>query len=170
MTTTDLGEMTMSRRATRMATILAAAALLYGLPTLLAAQSDASLTVGAGAAIYPTGTSFNGVSIRGLEFSLGVDLPAAGTKSGQFQTTLLGLSALGQEQLINIEGNVTAGGVRADGSATISGVCTVDMGAGALPLKDVPFTVTATTSSLLLVIGTTSLPTASVSAGRITIR
>lgn len=170
MTTTDLGEMTMSRHATRMATILAAAALLYGVPTLLVAQSDASLTVGAGAAIYPTGTSFNGVSIRGLEFSLGVDLPAAGTKSGQFQTTLLGLSALGQEQLINIEGNVTAGGVRADGSSSFSGVCTVDMGAGALPLRDVPFTVTATTSSLLLVIGTTSLPTASVSAGRITIR
>lgn len=158
----------MRRYASRAANILAAAVLLWGSP--LAAQTDTSLTVGAGAALYPTGTSFNGVSVRGLEFGIGVDLPASGTKSGQFHTLLLGLSALGQEQLISIEGNVTGGSVKADGSSTFSGVCTVDMGLGATPLKDVPFTVTATANSLLLIIGATTLPSASVSAGRIIIR
>jgi hypothetical protein len=168
MTNAGVGEHTMSRCATRTATILAAAAVLWGSP--LAAQTDTSLTVGAGAGVYPSGTSFNGVPISGLEFSIGVDLPASGPKAGQFQTILLGLSALGQDQLITIEGEANSGSVKADGSSTFSGVCTVDMGDGTLPLKDVPFTVTATANSLLLIIGTTNLPTASVSAGAITIR
>ena len=161
-------EHTMSRCASRTATIFAAAAFLWGSP--LAAQTDASLTVGAGAAVYPAGTSFNGVPISGLQFGIGVDLPANGPKAGQFQTTLIGLSALGQQQLINIEGEVTGGSVRSDGSSTFSGVCTVDMGNGTPPLTGVPFVVTATANSLLLVINATNLPAASVSAGSIVIR
>jgi hypothetical protein len=158
----------MSICATRAATILAAAAVFWGSP--LAAQSDTSLTVGAGAGVYPSGTSFSGIPISGLQFGMGVDLPAGGPAAGQFQTILLGLSALGQDQLITIEGEVNSGTVKADGSSTFSGVCTVDMGDGTLPLKDVPFTVTATATSLLLVIGATNLPAAPVSEGGITIR
>lgn len=158
----------MSRCATRAATILAAAAVLWGSP--LAAQSDTSLTVGAGAGVYPSGTSFNGIPISGLEFGIGVSLPAGGTVKGQFQTVLLGLSALGQERLITIEGEANSGSVNADGSSTFSGVCAVDMGDGTLPLKDVPFTVTATATSLLVVVGLTNLPAASLSAGSIRIR
>jgi hypothetical protein len=158
----------MTRRAMRAATILAAAAVLWAPP--IAAQTDSSLTTGAGAGIYPSGTTFSGIPISGLEFTIGVDLPAGGTVAGQFQTVLLGLSALGQEQLITIEGEANGGSVKADGSSTFSGVCTVDMGDGTLPLKDVPFTVTATGKSLVLIIGATNLSAASVSAGSITIR
>ncbi len=168
MTTDRVGVSAMSRCVTRAATILAAAALLWGSP--LIAQSDTSLTTGAGAGVYPAGTSFNGIPISGLQFGIGVDLPVGRPSVGQFQSILLGLSALGKEQLIAIDGEVTGGSVKADGSSTFSGVCSVDMGDGTLPLKDVPFTVTATTGSLLLVIGATNLPAASVSAGSITIR
>src|SRR3989454_6260976 len=82
----------------------------------------------------------------------------------------LGLSALGQPQDISVEGEATSGAVKADGSSTFSGTCTIDMGGGTPPLTGVPFTVTSTTNSLLLILGGTTLPTASVTAGSITIQ
>ena len=62
------------------------------------------------------------------------------------------------------------GSVGADGSATFSGTATVDMGDGALPLPGVPFTVTASAASLGLILNAVALPTATVTAGSITLK
>ena len=157
----------MNGRTGLVTTLVAVAIVLLWSP--VEAQSADGLTAGAGAGVYPSGTTFNGVPITGLRFGIGVALPANGTVSGQFQTVLLGLSALGQPQDISVEGEATSGAVNADGSSTFSGTCTIDLGNGTPPLTGLPFTVTSTTNSLLLILGGTSLPAASVAAGSITI-
>lgn len=138
-------------------------------PASVAAQEAASLT-GAAEAALPDGASFNGVPLKGLTVGLGISIAKDGSAKGQFHTVLEGISLLGLPQEIVVEGEVRAGSVAADGSATVSGTATVNMGDGTLPLPGVPFTATASTGSLKLILDATSLPTATVTAGSITVK
>lgn len=137
-------------------------------PAPVAAQDVAGVT-GAAEGIFPAGAIFNGVPLSGLTLGQGVFLARDGSATGQFQTVLLGTSLLGAPQEVTVEGEVRAGFVGGDGSATFSGTATVDMGDGTLPLPGVPFTVTASAGSVALTLGATALPTATVTAGSITI-
>ncbi|OLC93086.1 MAG: hypothetical protein AUJ05_07645 [Candidatus Rokubacteria bacterium 13_1_40CM_3_69_38] len=67
-------------------------------------------------------------------------------------------------------GLARSGSVNPDGSAIFEGLCTVDMGDGTPPLPGVPFSITATTQGLQLILGTTPLPMATLTAGSITIQ
>ena len=138
-------------------------------PPVVAQNSETGVT-GAGAGIFPGGATFNGIPLNGLNFGKGIFISGDGSATGEFQTTLLGTSLLGQPQNIAVEGKVSNGSVAYDGSVTFSGLSTVNMGDGTLPLTGVPFTVTATTGGLLLILNGTTLPTATVSAGSITIK
>jgi hypothetical protein len=124
---------------------------------------------GAGDGAFPSGASLNGVSINGLETGLGLSIAPDGAAAGTFVATLLGTSALGHPQAIEVDGRVTGGSVGPDGSVTLTGTAAVDVGDGSLSLLDVPFSVTATTDSLLLQVGTSTLPPASLTGGSITI-
>lgn len=130
--------------------------------------TDTGVT-GAGAGSFPDGAAFNGIPLRGLELGQGIFIAADGTASGEFHVVLLGTSFLGQPQDIVVEGKVSNGSSGPNGSVTFSGVATVDVGDGTLPLVDVPFTVTATSEGLLLGLGTSTLPPATLTAGSITI-
>jgi len=77
---------------------------------------------------------------------------------------------LGTPQNVTVEGEVQSGAVGADGSATFSGTATVDMGDGTPALPDVPFTVTVSAGSLGLTLNGVALPTATLSAGSITVK
>lgn len=137
------------------------------------AFAQTSITVGAGG-IFPPGTTFLEVPIDGLRSGYGVEIQADGSAAGQFSTILLGVSALGVERNIIIEGKATAGQKTAANLATFSGTCSINMGDGTPPSPDVPFTVTITTNandqgSIGLVIGATTLPDALVTAGSMTI-
>jgi hypothetical protein len=131
--------------------------------------SESAEASGAGASSFPAGATFNGVSLSGLETGLGLLIAPEGTATGGFLATLVGASALGQPQAIEVDGRITGGSVAPDGSVTFSGIATVDMGDGSLPLLGVPFTVTATPQSLLLTLGTVALPATPMPAGSITI-
>ncbi len=138
-----------------------------------ASAQSTSVTVGAGG-IYPPGTSFGGVPINALQSSYGVNIKATSTL-GQFCTVLVGVSALGLQQNIVIEGNASSGSRNAANIATFSGTCTVNMGDGTPPTLGVPFTATITTDAnnqggIGLVIGVTTLPSAVVNAGSMTIQ
>jgi len=140
--------------------------------TLLPAPAfgqDTPAVTGAGAGVFPSGTTFSNVAVSGMQFGMGVFIPGDGTAAGQFQATLLGTSALNQPQYIVVEGVATSGSI-GTGTGTFSGTATVDMGDGTAPLTNVPFTVTATPTSVLLTVGATNLPTASVNQGQITIQ
>jgi hypothetical protein len=138
-------------------------------PAPATAQDDAAGVTGAGEAIFPDGATFNGVALSGLTLGQGVFIARDGSAAGQFQAVLLGTSLLGAPQSVTLEGEVRDGFVGGDGSATFDGTATVEMGDGTLPLPGVPFTVTASTGSLALILDATALPTATVTAGSITI-
>lgn len=153
---------------------IALAAVLLGMLGLLPqpafAQSETRVTGGAGG-VFPGGTTLNDVSLDGLRFGMGVIITSTGSAIGQFQATLLALGP----QNIEINGKATEGSVGLGGTATFRGACSLDMGDGGLPLQSVPFTVTVTTNAegqgtLGLVIGSTSLPTATVNEGSMTIQ
>ena len=73
-------------------------------------------------------------------------------------------------QEVTVEGEVRNGPLAADGSATFSGTATVDMGDGTPALPGVPFSVTASAGSLGLILNAVTLPTATVTAGSITVK
>jgi hypothetical protein len=138
------------------------------LPASVFGQSSSGLT-GAGAGVFPGNTPFSGVSVSGLQFGMGVFTPGDTTATGQFKTTLLGTTPLGQPQNIEIEGDAASGAINTDGSRTFSGLANVDMGDGSPPLTAVPFTVTASPNTLLVTVGVNNLPLASLTAGSIII-
>jgi len=137
-------------------------------PAPVAAQ-DAGVT-GAAEAAFPDGATFNGISLKGLTLGQGMFIAPDGSATGPFQAVLLGTSLLGTPQNVTVEGEVRGGSVGADGSATFSGTATVDMGDGTLPLPGVPFIVTVSAGSLGLILNAVALPTATVTAGSITIK
>jgi len=149
-------------------------AAILGLASLMApapvSAQDAAGVTGAAEAAFPNGATFNGVPLKGLTLGQGMFIAPDGSAVGQFQAVLLGTSLLGAAQNITVEGEVRSGSVGADGSATFSGTATVDMGDGTLPLPGVPFAVTVSAGSLGLILNAVALPTATVSAGSITIR
>jgi len=147
--------------------ILGLASILATVP--VAAQDDATGVAGAAEAIFPRGTTFNGVPLSRLTLGQGLFITQGGSAAGEFQAVLKGTSLLGTPQDVTVEGEVGNGFVGGDGSATFSGTATVDMGDGTLPVPGVPFTVTASTGSLALILNATALPPATVTAGSITV-
>jgi hypothetical protein len=137
-------------------------------------QSGTSVT-GAGGGVYPPGTLLSGVSLEGLQFGKGLTIASVGSSQGQFQATLIGTSLTGVKRYIQVEGKPTTGSLSGVNSATFGGTCLVDMGDGTPPLTNVPFTVSIVTNpdgtgSLALVLGTASLPAATVTEGYMTIK
>jgi hypothetical protein len=133
-----------------------------------AAVGDTSAT-GAGSGVFPPGALWTGVSLSGSTLGFGVEIHADGTALGEFETVLVGTSALGAAQEISVEGDVTAGSQNSDGSVTFSGTGTVDLGNGQVQ-TGVPFSVTATTAGLQLVLSGTTLPAQTLGSGTITIQ
>jgi len=124
--------------------------------------------------IFPSGTTYKGVPLSGLRFGAGVEIPGDTSATGEFQATLLGTSTGGQPQNIIIEGEVS-GGSAANGTATFSGMGSVDMSDGSPVSKGVLFIVTITPDAqgkgtMVLKLGTTSLPIATVNEGSMTIQ
>ena len=147
---------------------------MLGLASVMApapvAGQDAAGVTGAAEAAFPNGAAFNGVPLKGLTLGHGMFIAPDGSAMGQFQAVLQGTSLLGTPQNIAVEGEVSSGSVAADGSATFSGTATVDMGDGTPALPGVPFTVTVATGSLALILNAVALPTATVTAGSITVK
>ena len=137
-----------------------------------AASAQTSVTVGVGG-VFPSGTTFLGVSLQGLEAGYGVEIATDGLALGQFSSTLLGTSLLGVSQNIIVTGKATAGSRSALNIATFSGTCSIDDGTSLL--TGVPFTATITTDandqgSIVLVLGDTTLAAATVNQGTMTIK
>jgi hypothetical protein len=134
-----------------------------------AAAEETLASVGAGG-IYPPGTTLNGVPVNALQLGLGVEVNAETSASGQLCAVLLGVSALGVEQNIVIEGQATNGSRNGPNVVVFSGTASLDMGDATPPVSGVPFTATVTTDdngqgTVGLVLGLTTLPSASLNAG-----
>jgi hypothetical protein len=135
-------------------------------PARLLAQ-DVGVT-GAAEATLPPGATFSGISLKGLTLGQGIFIGQDGSATGQFQAVLRGTTLLGSPRNIVVEGEVRNGSADG-GTATFSGTASVNLDNGTPPLAGVPFTVTASEGSLGLTLNGAALPTATVSAGSITI-
>ena len=158
----------------RSAVVLATFLLSAVLGTSHAAATDEVLATGGAGGIYPPGTTLDGVSINGLQSGFGLEINPDSSALGQFCAVLIGVSSLGLEQNIKIEGEVTNGSRNAANIAVFSGTASVDMGDGLPATPGIPFTVTVTTDAnspgtIGLVLGLTTLPNAAVNAGSMTI-
>jgi len=138
------------------------------------AYADTSTTASA-QGTYPSGTSFNGVPLGGLQIASGVITAADGAAEGHLAISLIGVSVLGAPpQVISVEASATGGTQTAPNVSTISGTCTIDLGTGTPPLTGVPFLATITTDAnsqgtVALVLGATTLPAATIGDGSMTI-
>ena len=133
------------------------------------AQTPPAAT-GAGVGTFNAATTYSGVLLSGLDFGLGVEIPGDTSATGEFHATLQGTSG----QAIGVDGHASSGSILGDGSATISGTCTVDKGDGSGPSTGVAFTVTAVPDNtgrgtLTLTLGSTSLASASIQDGSLTV-
>lgn len=140
------------------ATTAAASMVLIG-----AAETSVS---GAGTAAFPSGTVFNGVTLTSSQFGKGLVVNSDGSATGDFYNVLDGSTAVGP-RVITVAGRVSSGSLNPDGSVTFSGSSSVDMGDGTN--LSLPFSVTATSQGLTLVLGSTTLPTQTLSSGGIDI-
>src|SRR2546426_5820493 len=111
------------------AAVLCAAIALVVWPGTAVAQESSHLA-GAGGATFASGATFNGVPLTSMRFGFGVDISQDGHAVGDFETTLLGLTAQGQPQIIIIETKASSGSIGSTGDATIAGASAVHMGAG----------------------------------------
>ena len=132
------------------------------------AQSDERSVTGAADGLFAAGAALGPVALQGIELGTGVFIEADGSASGTFHAALRGTS-LGSPREITVEGNVNQGSVAADGRATFSGTASLDLGIGAPPLTGVAFSVTAGTDGVVLVIDSTLLPVAGLTAGAVTV-
>ena len=156
------------------AVVLTTLLLSAVLGTSHASTTDETLATGGAAGIYPPGANLDGVAINGLQAGFGVEINPDSSALGQFCAVLIGISPLGREQYITIEGEATSGSRNAPNVAVFSGMASVDMGDGVPPTPGIPFIVTVTTDAngqgtVGLVLGLTTFPSAALNAGSLTI-
>jgi hypothetical protein len=125
------------------------------------------VTVG-GNGFYPTGANYAGVYFSGGKLADGVIINSDGSANGAVEVMFTGITTLGADANIVVEGVASTGSVSA-GTATINGTASVDMDNGAPPTPGVAFTIVLTATGMTLTLGASNLPTMTKSAGFIVI-
>lgn len=136
-------------------------------PPVIGQGTETGVT-GAGVGIFPDGATFSGIPLSGLELGQGIFIASDGTAQGEFHVVLLGKSLLGLPQEIIVDGKVSNGSVTSDGRANVSGIATVDLG-DRTSLPGVAFNVTLSADSMVLTLGSTTLPAAGLTGGAVTV-
>ena len=136
-------------------------------PTTTTASTETGTVTGAAQGIFPAGAALGAVTLESLDLGTGVFIESDGSATGVFHSVLAGRSLLGPRQ-ITVEGNVSQGAVTSDGRGNFSGIATIDLGDGT-SLPGTAFTVTLSADSVVLTIGSTTLPAAGLSSGAVTI-
>ena len=134
----------------------------------VSADSDERSVTGAATGLFGAGAALGPVALQGVELGTGVFIEADGSAAGTFHAVLNGTS-LGSPREITVEGKVSEGSVAADGRATFSGTASLDLGDGTPSLSGIAFSVIAGADGVVLVIDSTTLPAAGLTAGAVTI-
>ena len=132
------------------------------------ADSDERSVTGAATGLFGAGAALGPVALQGVELGTGVFIEADGSASGTFHAVLRG-SSLGHPREIIVEGKVSEGSVAADGRATFSGTASLNLGDGTPSLSGIAFSVTAGADGVVLAIDSTTLPSAGLTGGAVTI-
>lgn len=122
-------------------TILFALALIIGVtltPIPVAAQHSTEVT-GGGTGTFNADLDGDG-DIDGSQFGMGITWQADGAAQGHFTCLMAGRSDFLGLHLMAVAGKVSHGVVQSDGSITVQGVATVNLGNGQI-FRDVPYQV-----------------------------
>jgi hypothetical protein len=110
------------------------------LPT---SASAAGLTTAIGGGTGSFGTDLDGDGrVDGSQFGLAVTILGGGRATGQFLCLMAGRSQILGLSVMSVQGKVTGGATNTDGSATFTGVATINLGNGQI-FRGVSFRVTA---------------------------
>src|SRR5436309_638253 len=118
-----------------------------------AAVGGDNVVTAAGAGLFPTGASFQGIEIAGGTFGLGLQTSGTGPANGDLELQLNGSSLIGLSQWITVTGWITSGTVNPDNSVTLNGTGTLDFGDGTAPTGGLALTATLTATGLTVTIG-----------------
>ena len=119
--------------------ILMAVITLSPLP---AVAQGATKVTGGGTGTFGADLDGDG-DIDGSQFGMGIVIWEDGSAQGHFECLMAGTSDIFGLPLMAVEGEVASGSDNGDGSATFSGVSTVNLGNGQI-FTGVPFEVTVT--------------------------
>lgn len=158
----------MKNKSCIMLLVIGLVALVCG-PTRSTATNESVTVTGAATGTYGSGATLGLVAVKSLELGTGVFIEPDGTASGVFSSVLTGKSVLGQSQQITITGKVLSGEIGPDGRVYFNGIATIDLGNGSPSLYGTPFSVSTTGNNVSLSIDATTLPTAELIQGGITI-
>jgi len=140
--------------------ILASAVVAFALPRgQAAAVASDNVVTAAGAGIFPAGASFNGIQLAGGTFGIGAQTSSTGNAVGDLEVQLNGSSLIGLSQWITITGWVTSGTQNPDGSMTLNGTGTLDMGDGTVPAGGLALVANLSATGVTVTIGGTAVPT-----------
>jgi len=139
--------------------LLAVALALPSHGNQAAAVVGNSIVTGAGAGVFPAGASFNSIELAGGTFGIGAQISSTGSADGTLEAQFTGTSLIGLSQWITINGWITSATSNPDGSVTLNGTSTLDMGDGTPPTGGLTLVVNAGPTGVTLTIGGTTLPT-----------
>src|SRR4029450_10471920 len=107
-------------------------------PNPTTAATEGGTITGTADGIFPAGSTLGAVTLDGLQLGEGVIVEPDSSAVGTFHVVLTGRSLLGVRQDITVEGKVTQGTVDENGTATFSGIASIDFGDGAPLQRGVP--------------------------------
>jgi hypothetical protein len=139
------------------------------LPISSRSTADGGSITGTGEAVFSSKTSVYSIDVDRMEFATGIFVESEGSADGVFHGVLHGTTIIGQARDIVIEGNVIQGTPRENGISSFTGSAKVDLGNG-IEIPNVPFTAMASEESISLVLQGTTLPTAPIRSGSLTIQ
>jgi len=124
----------------RLIVLLAAMTMMFVMPPF---ASAAGVTMMHGGGTGSFGADLDGDGqIDGSQFGLVVAIMGNGAARGSFLCLMAGRSEILGLHLMSVQGQVTGGVLNADGSATFSGIASVNLGGGTI-VPGKPFQVTA---------------------------
>ena len=143
--------------ATLVAALVAVLALAFP-QDRAAALVGTTVVTGAGAGVFPAGASFQGIELAGGTFGFGAQSTNTGTANGDLELQLNGNSLIGLSQWITITGWITQATVNADGTITMNGTGTLDLGDGTAPTGGLALVANVSLSGIQVTIGGTAVP------------
>lgn len=148
--------------------LLLAVALASSRDEAAAVATDAVVT-GAGAGVFPAGANYASVQLSGGTYGLGVQTTNTGSATGDLEVQFNGTSLIGLDQSITVVGQITTGTDNGNGTMTLTGTATVNMGDGTPPTSGVALVATVGPTGITLSLGGNTLPTLPRSDGWISI-
>jgi hypothetical protein len=112
----------------------------------------------AGAGVFPAGANVNGIELAGGTFGVGVQSSSTGSAIGELEVQYNGTSIIGLSQWITVSGWITSATVNADGSVTLNGTSTLDMGDGTAPTGGLTLVATLGQTGLAVSVGSLTFP------------